>query len=325
MNESEKIDTLLVKVMLKEASENEQQEVVRWLAEDQQNHTYYTHFQKIWEESRKLATHNPVDEDAAWKRFKSRTERQPTVMAHPAGRNALWLRIAAVFVAVLGIAGVFLLNKETAAPELLTRNSHDKPLTDSLPDGSVIHLNRHSALTYAKDFADPEQRQVTLEGEAFFEVARDTSRPFIIQVNNVTITVLGTSFNVKSTNKTTEVIVETGLVEVKNTAQKIKVAPDEMAVIPAGTAPLTKQKKPNDLYSYYFTQRLVCDDTPLADLVNLLEEAYGTPIVITEHTLKQKTINTVIEMHKTLQENLDVINQTMGTTTYTKNDTIFLK
>jgi transmembrane sensor len=324
MKESDQIDALLVKVMLKEATENEHQQVTKWLESDQENRRYYVQFQKIWQESLKISVQSTVDENAAWNRFKNRTAQQQTIIEHPAGRSSSWLRVAAVFVAVIGAAVLLLLNRHPA-PELLTVSSNDTPLSDTLPDGSVIHLNRHSKLEFASDFTGSKQRAVKLKGEAFFEVAKDPEKPFVIEVSNAVITVLGTSFNVRSTAEITEVIVETGLVEVKNQHQKMKVAPDEMAVITVDKASLTKQKKTDDLYNYYFTNTLICHNTPLPQLVSKLSEAYNRPIVIENNALQNKEINTVIDMRKTFEENIFIINQTLGITAYTKNDTLFLK
>ena len=66
-----------------------------------------------------------------------------------------------------------------------------------LPDGSRIWVNQNTEIEYPKQFASNE-RVISLKGEAFFEVARDTSRPFIITSGEIRTTVLGTSFNVKA-------------------------------------------------------------------------------------------------------------------------------
>jgi len=81
----------------------------------------------------------------------------------------------------------------------------------ALPDGSVVLLNQNSELEYQKEFGD---RQVTLQGEAFFKVHK-AEVPFVVNTSNGQITVLGTSFNVKEDEKQLEVEVETGSVELK--------------------------------------------------------------------------------------------------------------
>lgn len=320
---SDKIDDLLVKVMLREATEEESKVVAGWLEQDESNRRYYAQFETIWKESRRLLHQSTVDENKAWERFRQRVEAREVVV-HPAARSRSWIGMAAAVVVVLGAALVYWLNRPTM-PEIITLASSGTPLTDTLSDGSVIHLNRHSQITYRDGFSGSSRREVELKGEAFFEVARNTAKPFVIRVSNGTITVLGTSFNVKNTGENTEVIVETGLVEVENTVQKMKVAPDEVAIIPAADAPLIKKKKEDILYNYYFTGTLVCTDTPLAEVAGKLSEAYSRPIVITGERIGAKKINTVFDLQHPLEGHLRVIGQTLGIDFYMRNDTLFLK
>ena len=104
-----------------------------------------------------------------------------------------------------------------------------------LPDGSVVRLNSSSSLTYDKNFGK-NIREVSLTGEAFFDVTKDSSHPFIIHTNVIDIKVLGTAFNVKSypNDANTETSLIRGKVEVtvKNRAnEKIYLAPNEKLVV----------------------------------------------------------------------------------------------
>ncbi|ODS86265.1 MAG: hypothetical protein ABS46_01340 [Cytophagaceae bacterium SCN 52-12] len=180
--------------------------------------------------------------------------------------------------------------------------------TDTLPDGTTVTLNQHSALKYSAGMADQKQREVTLQGEAFFDVRPDKSRPFIISAGNTKITVLGTSFNVKTLGSKTEVIVESGLVQVENAGQAARVKPGEKITSDSGL--MEKQPIKGELYSYYRTGKLVCKDTPLQELVMSLNEIYDVTIVIKNPAIEQKKINTVFD-NKTLPEILQVISETM--------------
>lgn len=323
MRDSDKIDDLLVKVMLGEATEMECKLVADWLEQDDANRRYYIQFQTIWQESRRLMHQRKIDEDQAWERFKRSVE-TPKVITHPASLSRSWIRIAAAVVVVLGVALVYWLSRPTAT-EILTLASLDQPLTDTLSDGSIVHLNKHSHLTYTAEFRGKPRREVELKGEAFFEVAKNPEKPFVIQVSHGTITVLGTSFNVKNTEKTTEVIVETGLVEVENTVQKMKVGPDEVAIIPSDMAPLIKKKKDDILYNYYFTGTLVCRDTPLNDIVRKFSEVYDRTIILINEAIGAKKMNTTFDLSDPLEGHLRLISQTLEIDFYTRNDTLYLK
>ena len=94
-----------------------------------------------------------------------------------------------------------------------------------LPDGSRIQMNRGTKFSYATHAFNRRQREVWLEGEAFFEVAKNKEKPFIIHTGTMTTTVRGTSFNVKAYPQLAEnvVSVRTGKVEVSNHDQMLAV------------------------------------------------------------------------------------------------------
>lgn len=102
----------------------------------------------------------------------------------------------------------------------------------TLPDGSLVWLNSDSRIYYDKDF-DKQTREVRLEGEAYFDVKKDTKHPFIVHTNEIDIKVLGTAFNVRSYSgdKTVEATLIRGSVEIINkldpTAPKILLKPLE--------------------------------------------------------------------------------------------------
>ena len=113
-----------------------------------------------------------------------------------------------------------------------------------LPDGSVVRLNSSSTLTYDKNFGK-NIREVSLTGEAFFDVTKDSSHPFIIHTNVIDIKVLGTAFNVKSypSDPNTETSLIRGKVEVtvKNRPNdKIYLEPNEKLVVSNNSATISK-------------------------------------------------------------------------------------
>lgn len=115
--------------------------------------------------------------------------------AHQVERISLGLilRVAALAIVALGIGWwVFLYN----VPRTVTTGPHERKNV-ALPDGTTVYLNSDTELEYDRQFSD-NQRAVRLKGEAYFDVQRDATRPFIIQAASVTVEVLGTSFNLRS-------------------------------------------------------------------------------------------------------------------------------
>lgn len=303
------IDDLLVKYLLEEATPAEQSTVTAWLAEDKANQQYYDHFKLIWAQSKSLAAHSQTDTEAAWQRFQQRIATAPqettTVPLRP---RYSWMKVAASMIFLISAGWLIYFLTDRNGTRMLAANEEVR--TDTLPDGSVVTLNKHSSLQYASDF-NRATRPVILNGEAFFDVAPDKSRPFIIDVNGVKVTVVGTSFNIKSTKEKTEVIVETGVVEVSKRKAAVTLTAHEQAVVLSTDAKPVKVTAKDELYNYYRTREFVCSNTPLWRLVEVLNEAYGTDIVIGDEKLKHQ-LYTATFQDDTLENILSVIGVTFN-------------
>jgi len=122
-------------------------------------------------------------------------------------------------------------------------NGHQKISIIWLSDGSKVTLNANSTLTYPKKFS-AQKRDIKLSGEAFFEVAKDKSRPFTVDAKGSKTTVLGTKFNVSAYQNTEKIKVALfeGSVEFSAAAQKQKLLlkPGEMAVFSASSNQIEK-------------------------------------------------------------------------------------
>ncbi|MDO5977643.1 FecR family protein [Flavivirga spongiicola] len=151
-----------------------------------------------------------------------------------------------------------------------------------LPDGSKIVLNADSELTYPKEFND-SIREVTLIGEAFFDIKRDENKPFIVNTNSIKIRVLGTSFNVKSYAKDTKVetTLVTGKVElIKDEETPIVLAPSQKAVFHKKENKLEiEEVKSLDVVAWK-DGTLIFNKTPLREVAIDLERKYNIEINI---------------------------------------------
>ena len=191
-------------------------------------------------------------------------------------------------------------------------------LIDTLPDGSVITLNKRSTVTYPSKFKG-DTRAIALKGEAFFNVAPDKKKPFIISVNDVQVTVVGTSFNIKSENGNTEVVVETGIVQVTRSGKTVELNAGEKIVMPANDSIASKEEVSDKLYNYYRSKEFVCDETPLWKLVQVLNEAYDAKIIIGRKELNDMRLTTTFN-NESLEKVLEVIHLTLDITVIKKED-----
>ncbi len=231
----ENMDDVLVKYLLGEATQAEQNDAEQWINASQANKRYFEQFRLIWDESRQLASKSEVNTDEAWGRFMNKIQAEeatpPQKKTIPLG-GFNFARLAAILVMVVGCTGLIYFLSGIGGNDMLTAQAGEKTLIANLPDGSTVTLNRNSSLSYPSKFTG-RTRQVTLKGEGFFNITPDKQKPFIIDADNSSITVVGTSFNVKSTAERTEVIVETGIVEVAKKQYAIRVNPHQKATVTA--------------------------------------------------------------------------------------------
>ncbi|HVI49514.1 MAG TPA: FecR domain-containing protein [Chitinophaga sp.] len=166
---------------------------------------------------------------------------EPTLLLEGTRKSKNYIRylVAAVAVGLIAGATWWLVpsgrQAVNTAPvsEVLTRNGSRTTLV--LPDGTKVWLNAGSRITYDKDFGN-ESREITLTGEAFFDVTKNARRPFIIHTAEMDIRVLGTRFNVRSypEDKITEAALIQGSIEASpkdRPAEKIILKPSEKIIV----------------------------------------------------------------------------------------------
>jgi ferric-dicitrate binding protein FerR (iron transport regulator) len=322
------MDDLLVKHLTGEATEAEMLQVEQWLASDEANKHYFEHFKLIWEESVQLANTTAVDEQLAWERFQNRV--QQGSFAKPKAKvwsmNSPLMRAAIVTGLVIGIAALtfFLFhNNPGKVIAMTTIQATDTVKADSLPDGSVVTLNKHSQVSFPELFSK-NKRVLQLNGEAFFKVKPDKEKPFEVHTSKVTITVVGTSFNVRSRGDTTEVIVETGVVEVATDKQTVILKAGQKAITGLSDDILQKQSNTDQLYHYYRSKKFVCEATPLWKLVEKLNEAYEVQIVIENEAIRNEPYTVVFD-NQPLDNILNIISTTFNISVAKEKGKIILR
>lgn len=314
-------DELLVSYLLGEGDAALKQAVENWMEEDPANKRYFEHFRIIWESSKNVTIPATVNEHAAWDKFKKRTfDRQNdrrVVSLFPRGTR--FMRAAAAVVLGIGILAASYLIWNMNNPVAVELVAGIAPVTKDLPDGSTVTINKNSSIRYIGG----NKRNVQLKGEAFFNVKPNKQKPFIIRAEEVQVTVVGTSFNVKSTDSLTQVVVESGIVKVEQSGKTITLHAGERVNIRKGDA-LRAVKTEDKLYSYYVTKEFVCDDTPLWKLVETLNEAYASNIVIGNDDIRSLPLTTTFH-NEPLENVLKIISETFNITVDREGDKIILR
>lgn len=210
--------------------------------------------------------------------------------------SASWM-IAAGLALLIGFGYLFLKdgqNKKNDVAQVQITSGNNEVVSLYLPDSSRVWLNKKSTIRYPKQFAD-NQRVVQMEGEAFFEVVKNPSKPFIVKCNELSTRVLGTSFNVKAYpfEKEASVTVATGLVEVSN-AEKEGETVSKSNVIPLQKLVLDKESKDTYISSVrtadianWIQEPLIFRDNTYAEVVAALKERFLVTITMEGNNLKQ--------------------------------------
>jgi len=210
-------DALLVRFFNGSATSQEIEKVIQFINEDRENRLNYFYAKRIWLESRGGSNEEMIDDN--WKRLNLRMEESENgtagVELKKTGFPVRRLAMAAGLACLIAITSLLLYQNYRFSQITATENEIAVPYGSrtniTLPDGSDVWLNAGSKLTYSSDFS--RNREVSLAGEAFFDVRKLDKREFVVNASELRIRVLGTSFNVKSYPE--EDVIETTLVRGK--------------------------------------------------------------------------------------------------------------
>jgi transmembrane sensor len=155
-----------------------------------------------------------------------------------------------------------------------------------LSDGTKVWLNAASKISYLQDFTQHDTRDVYLEGEAFFDVAHDAGKPFIVHTSSIKIKVLGTSFNVKSyaEEKTIETTLVHGKVRIEQSDVKgnrigdVELKPNQRAVFNKESRIINVKEVAADNTASWKQERLVFEEESIENVIMQLERWFNVKI-----------------------------------------------
>lgn len=160
----------------------------------------------------------------------------------------------------------------------------------TLPDGSKVILNNNSTLSYPVKFSGNE-RKIELDGEAFFEIEKDSLKPFLINTEGMDVRVLGTSFNLKAYEADNEIILslKDGIVQAetirKGEKEHIKLVPGEQLVVDRLAETLERKKVNVNWYTAWIDGRMVYRDETLSRILKDIEQRFDIDVVVQDSSL----------------------------------------
>lgn len=284
-----------------EASSSEIKIVEKWASQSVQNRKELDETKKMLKNANLLYEVKKFDTNGAWKKIAKKTN-SPYISRYKSKRKNGFFhfyKYAAVFLLALLLGSIGYLigfNNDCEISNGMSSPGQFVVQEYTLPDGSVVTLNCNSKIKFPKKFKK-EKREITIVGEAFFDVKTNPEKPFVINAGNARVTVLGTSFNISAfpEQEKVEVVVETGKVQFCRKERKedregeFILQPGEKGTLEQKTNHLEKNLNTDPNYLAWKTHNLVFKETPLSQVMKQLKKAYHIEI-----ELKDKQLNELL-------------------------------
>jgi ferric-dicitrate binding protein FerR (iron transport regulator) len=237
------------------------------------------------------------------------------------------IRAAAVILILVGISALIYLQlnrKPSVEMVQVNTGNESNTLIKTLNDGSVIYIAQNSLFSFPMEF-EPDARNVELKGEAFFDIASNPAKPFIIETNEALIEVLGTAFNVKTQNgHAFELSVDRGKVKVT-----LKKDPSHFEMVVAGEKisevgnSLVKTKNASDHTDMWYRKNMHFKDEPLQNIINVLNRNFNTTFAVAEKETGNRKL-TVTFSNETAETMTELICVTLNLKSQTINGSVVL-
>lgn len=279
---------LITRHLAFQTNADEDEELKEWIAASRENELLFQQLKTIWLSERRNSTEDHAAA-ASFAELKARLQETAEIPEIPViGRRNRWLLLAAasVIVIVIGVAGLLkgTHKKNDVYLDITAAPGEIKQL--NLPDGSLVTLAPGSRLSYPERFGTGN-RNVRLQGQAFFKVSKNEHQPFVVITGKVLTEVLGTSFNVTAFDvqeKISVALVE-GKVSVKDSAGLFQniLQPGKEWLYDKKTQAISVQDiDPNENVEAWTDRQLYFNNIPLAVAAAQIQAVYGKRLVFTD-------------------------------------------
>jgi len=278
---------LLQKYLNGQCTPEEKNQLYRYLSQNRAE-DYNEVFQQLWAEVAEASNPSPAVSDRMYQSITEKTQ----INSGRSFRLQPWLIAASLsgLTILLGFLYYFIYNTTE-----VHQTQFGEIKTLKLPDGSTVHLNANSRLSYSSSLATDQIREVWLTGEAYFEVSRQknaTNQPvkLVVHTNQVDIEVLGTAFNVKDRRGITQVVLDEGKVRLtapETSTKLLAMAPGESAQVDQQqSVSIQKVMEPAQVSSWKDNE-LYFNDQPLYEIQEILADNYGLELQFADDELSQ--------------------------------------
>jgi len=316
---------LITRYFSGEIAEDELRLLSDWMKTDPENEETFRQYQKTWQLVEKQKNHSTVNLDQEWMAFQEKINTAVTYndtsgkvikldqkKSRLSSFNSIWLAAAAVIVLLVSTVSLYYYFSK---PENVIVTAQASNIEQVLPDGSVVSLHAGSQITYPSKF-NSNTRNVELKGEAYFKVAHDKAKPFIVTSGDARVEVLGTQFNVntKSSSGSMEVVLTSGKVSVyyKDSRQShVLLDPGEKAIMNTEQKQISKAVNADANYMAWKTREIVFDNETMAEVVNTLQNVYQTHVTLADSQLSGCRVTASFN-NQSLESVLKVLKETLN-------------
>ncbi len=284
-------ENLLLQYLLGNADDESGMKIAAWLNADSRNSKQLDQLEALWLETGRLVPPPvPVDLQKAWKNISTRIDKHEKMHASSKsttiGRRYIYYAISAAATVILVLGIYIVMRLVTGRVKEVEIATNGLVIKKTLTDGTKILINRNSKLTCPENFP-VGNRLVKLTGEAFFEVARNPSAPFVVDAGIAKVKVLGTVFNVSAypgkdvlvTVSEGRVLFFTASANNNDTLSVILVAGMSGIYKPGSARPeILKNPLPDNLF--WANRTLEFTRTPLSEVFKLIEQYYGVKVSV---------------------------------------------
>lgn len=294
---------LTAKYLSQEISASERQELLAWVAASEDRQRRFDEMIQLWNITNEYVEETfETNTQKAWAKLDkvldvpSKADEKPTQEAKVISLNRfkIWTRVAAAIV-FLGFGYWLFLNPKLSEPSMaiVFQTIENQSKEVQLPDGSTVWLNEKTTLRFI-DSASINERWVSLEGEAFFDVERNEQKPFTIHAGESVTTVLGTSFNLRAYPQETivEITVESGKVKLENKVkEEVQLVAGKSGIYDQNSKKVSIRKSKLENADAWRSQKLTFSHAPLEEIAETLERYFDKQFIFKNPALKKCTFH----------------------------------
>ena len=309
----ERMSHIIAHVLSGESNANELLALSDWLHANEENRTLFARMKAYWDAD--VSYRHSIEPTLAVTQLLTRIEYQQRRLR----RRSFWLvrvpLVAAVsLLLLLSTLFTYTYLHRVDPIEYYTLMTQDRRTDFTLDDGTIVTLNRNSRLRYSNQYGS-EERRVSLEGEAYFQVAHDAQKPFRVDMDGATIEVLGTTFNVQAETSQHQIVATLveGSVAFQTRRNNIVLKPEQQLTYSRLTNQYQIQPVNTDLVVAWKEGLLRYRSVPFLQLVEDLRTAYQIPISITDEVLRQPNVivSGSFDEKLSLEEIFQVVNRSL--------------